>query len=86
MYRTLKNGGIVMTTFISTKSSEYGKGTEIEPNTVIPNSGPEAGVPHHFTDKEEVIRLMSAFKKIDLYHYKPKGILENQNIYKIICH
>ena len=75
MYRCLKSGGLVMTTFISRKSSEYRKGTEIEPNTFIPDSGPEQGVPHHFVDEAETEELMSLFDKIRLYHHMHEGIL-----------
>ena len=79
MNRTIKVGGLVMTTFISTESSEYGKGKEIEHNTFVPDSGPEEGVPHHFVTKEEVEILMSSFEMMKLYNYKHKGLLKVGN-------
>ena len=79
MYRTLRPEGIVMTTFISTESSEYAKGTEIEHNTFIADSGPEEGVAHHFVNEAETEALMAQFKKIRLYHFKHEGILNIGN-------
>jgi len=79
MHRVLKNDGLVMVTFISTESSEYGKGREIEKNTFLPLSGPEEGVAHHFVDEQEAERLMSNFEKIKLYHFKHEGLLKIGN-------
>ena len=76
MYRVLKPGGIVMTTFISTQSSEFGKVTQIELNTYIADSGPEEGVPHHFMDEKETRKLMSKFRTIKVEHCKHKGLLD----------
>lgn len=76
MYRTLTHGGIVMCTFISQESSEYGKGQEIERNTFVPDVGIEAGVPHHFVDEAESKLLTQCFKEIDIYHMKHGGLVD----------
>ena len=76
MYRTLKINGLVMTTFISTRSSEYGKGQLVARNTYIPTSGPEEGVIHHFVDKDELDELMQDFQTIKVYEYKHSGLLK----------
>jgi len=79
MYKKLKNGGKIIVTFISTESSEYGKGEKIAENTFIPTEGPEKGVIHHFVDSSEVEELMKDFKKISLYKYRHKGLLKIGN-------
>ena len=68
-----------MVTFVSTESSEFGKGEEEEKNSFIPTSGPEKGVLHHFTTEDEVSSLMSKFKQISLSHYKHGGLLKVGN-------
>jgi SAM-dependent methyltransferase len=75
MHRTLKRKGLVMVTFISTESSEYGQGKKVEKDTFIPTNGPEKGVVHHFVSKKEVKELMKNFERISLTHCKHKGIL-----------
>ena len=50
--RVLKTGGLV---FVTVTKLRHHKGTfeEIEPNTFVPLSGPEKGLPHHcFTPRE----------------------------------
>jgi len=76
IYRTLSPGGIVMCTFISRESSEYGKGGELEPHTFLPSNGIEAGVPHHYVDEIETRSLMSSFKTIEIYHMKHGGLVD----------
>lgn len=76
MRRTLRSGGIVMCTFISRESSEYGIGDEIEPHTFVPLTGIETGVPHHFTNEAETEILMGCFKRLELYHMKHGGFID----------
>jgi hypothetical protein len=40
---------------------------EIEPHTLVPLDGPEAGLPHHFFTVEELIALFSGFEQLDLH-------------------
>jgi len=49
--------------------------SEPEPGTFVPSSGDEAGVPHHFFRKEELVSLFPDFAPLDLevkydYHYR----------------
>jgi len=76
MYRTLAPRGIVMCTFISRESSEYGKGVEIELGTFVPGEGIEAGVAHHFVDEAETRSLMQRFKVVEVYHVKHSGLVD----------
>jgi len=61
IHRTLKGGGLALLTFISTRSYRYGRGEEIEPGTFIPDEGVDAGVPHHYSDREELEDLLKKF-------------------------
>ena len=49
------------------KKTDLAQYKEIEPNTVIPLQGPEAGVPHHIFDKEEICKLLSNFEILSLH-------------------
>lgn len=81
MHRSLRPGGVVMCTFISRESSEFGKGLEIEPNTWVPQEGIEKGVPHHFVDETEVRDLMSAFRPLSIYHMKHGAFVDSGTPY-----
>lgn len=81
MNRTLRPGGVVMCTFISTESSEFGKGVEVERNTWVPQEGIESGVPHHFVDEVEVRELMSVFEPVSVYHMKHGAIVDSGTPY-----
>ncbi len=61
IYRVLRCGGLALLTFISTRSYRYGRGEEIEPGTFIPDEGVDAGVPHHYSDREELEDLLKKF-------------------------
>lgn len=63
--RVLRAGGIALLNFLSTRSYNYGSGTEIAPNTFITESGTDAGVPHHFTDEDELRRFLADFTILD---------------------
>jgi ubiquinone/menaquinone biosynthesis C-methylase UbiE len=60
--RVLKKKGTLLINFQSKKSSMYGKGVKAEEDTFIQPHGPEKGVLHHFTDREEITRLLKDFK------------------------
>ena len=81
MKRTLKPGGLVMITFISTESSLYGSGKLYEENTFICDDGIEKGVLHHFCTKSEVEEMMQDFEQIELVHYKHKGVINIDESY-----
>lgn len=61
IYRVLKTGGLALLTFLSKHSYRYGNGKEIEPGTFIPDVGPDAGIPHHYSDREELEDLLKRF-------------------------
>ena len=54
--------------FKSVRSFRYGKGVEIEPGTYIPDTGEDAGVPHHYSDREEVEGLLAGFRILEINH------------------
>lgn len=66
--RVLKPGGLALLTFQSTRSYRYKSGVEIEPNTFLPENGGDRGIPHHFSDLEELGRELKTFivRKIEL--------------------
>ena len=51
MYRVLVPGGQALLTLQSKRSYRYGQGQQLEQDTFIPVSGPDAGIPHHFFDE-----------------------------------
>lgn len=66
--RVLRPGGAALITFESRESSCYGRGTQIEQHTYVPDEGVEAGMPHHYSDREEVEGLLSGFCVLRLFH------------------
>lgn len=66
IHRVLRSGGLAFLTFPSKRSYRYGQGEEIEKDTFIPNVGPDAGIPHHFSDKEEIETLLKDFKLLEI--------------------
>lgn len=78
IYRVLKAGGLALLTFLSKRSYRYGNGKEIEPGTFIPDIGPDAGIPHHYSDLKELEDLLKRFTilKIELVERTEK--IDNQ--------
>ncbi|NWF87051.1 class I SAM-dependent methyltransferase [Candidatus Bathyarchaeota archaeon] len=64
--RVLKKKGVLLVNFQSKNSQMYGKGIKIEEDTFIRQDGPEKGVPHHFTDKQEIMKLLKDFQTINI--------------------
>ena len=60
--RCLRPNGYLLCTLISTQHHKYGLGTEIERNTFILKSDKEKSVPHHYFDKEEIMKYFSRFE------------------------
>jgi len=52
-------GGLLLATIKSDKADLYGQGREIEPKTFVLDTSKEAGVPHHYFNKEELQDLFS---------------------------
>jgi SAM-dependent methyltransferase len=68
IYRVLKPGGMALITFQSTRSYRYGKGELLEPNTYLPDLGEDRGIPHHYSDLEELGRELRAFHVQKVLH------------------
>jgi SAM-dependent methyltransferase len=66
MYRVLAPGGRVLATVQSKRGYRHGKGQEIEPDTFIPDTGLDAGIPHHFFDEAGLLDLFAAFTVVSL--------------------
>jgi ubiquinone/menaquinone biosynthesis C-methylase UbiE len=61
IYRVLRPGGMALLTFQSTRSYRFGRGTQLEPRTFIPDIGGDAGVPHHYMDLAEIGKELDQF-------------------------
>lgn len=70
-------GGFFLATLKSTKADGYGNGKEIEPQTFVPETGCEAGVPHHYFDEEGIHTLFAKWEILilteQLMTYKERG-------------
>jgi ubiquinone/menaquinone biosynthesis C-methylase UbiE len=66
IYRVLKPGGIVLTDFLTVKDRTYGLGREIEKNTFLGEKKAEEDVLHHYSTKEELVQLFSAFGQLQI--------------------
>ncbi|NWG10142.1 class I SAM-dependent methyltransferase [Candidatus Bathyarchaeota archaeon] len=62
IHRVLRKRGVLIINFQSKQSHMYGKGTKVERDTFIQQAGPEKGIPHHFSDKQEITRLLKDFQ------------------------
>jgi ubiquinone/menaquinone biosynthesis C-methylase UbiE len=63
IHRILKPGGMVITDLSSVDTESYGIGKEIECNTFIGDKKDEEDVFHHYTTRQEVTGLFSAFRQ-----------------------
>lgn len=68
IHRTLRPGGLALLTFKSKRSFRYGKGEKLEPETFIHDEGADSGVPHHYSDREEIEHLLRAFAILEIDH------------------
>lgn len=66
IWRVLKPNGMVITDFLSISDSTYGIGKEIERNTFLGAKDTEEDVPHHYSTREELIRLFSQFQGLKI--------------------
>jgi ubiquinone/menaquinone biosynthesis C-methylase UbiE len=66
IHRILRKSGFLLVNFQSKKSGMYGKGVEIEKDTFARQNGPEKGVLHHFTDREELMTLFDDFRTVNV--------------------
>jgi len=66
IWRVLKPNGMVITDFLSISDSTYGIGKEIERNTFLGAKDTEEDVPHHYTTREELMRLFVEFRELKI--------------------
>ncbi len=66
IYRQLVSGGLFLGTLRSIKADSYGNGTQVEPNSFIPDEGKEKGIIHHFCDEAEMRELFKEWEIISL--------------------
>ena len=62
--RVLRKKGLVLATVASTENSKFNSGKRVEPNTFVVGRGRDAGVLHHFFDKNGAKKLFANFKII----------------------
>ncbi len=70
--RVLRRAGVLFVTFpifanIPQEGKEDWNLKPIEPGTYIPRSGPEAGIPHHYFEIEEIPGIFSDFKILEIF-------------------
>jgi 2-polyprenyl-3-methyl-5-hydroxy-6-metoxy-1,4-benzoquinol methylase len=83
VYKQLHVGGFFICTLLSARSGSYHKGTEIEKNTYISDVGPEAGVPHHYFDDDEILSIFKGWKIIVLGEKVVRYLDKTDDFYKI---
>jgi SAM-dependent methyltransferase len=66
VYRILKPGRPFFFVIIGRNDARYGEGDEIEPHTFIHRQGIEAGIPHHFFTRDEILQCLSQFSRISI--------------------
>jgi SAM-dependent methyltransferase len=59
--RVLRPGGLLFTTFLSTRHARFGHGIEIAPNTFVIEGHEERAHPHYYCDAPAVLRHLSGF-------------------------
>jgi len=64
--RVLRPAGLALLTLISTRGYRYGEGHQIEPDTYLPTTGPDTGLPHHFFDEARARSLLHGFEVTEL--------------------
>ena len=63
--RCLKPKGYLLCTLISTRNSKCGLGEEIERGTFVILEDAEKSHPHHYFDREEVVRYLNCFELLE---------------------
>ena len=66
--RVVRRDGLILVSVPTRKaiSEDAPEHEEIEPNTFVPKSGTEAGLPHHLFSPDEFPRIFPRFKVMDL--------------------
>lgn len=66
IHRVLTDSGLLFVTVPRLKN-QGSRFEEVEPNTLIPLDGIEAGLPHHYFKPEELESVLSAFQITDIH-------------------
>lgn len=84
LYRVLKEGGTVITDFVTIEDSTYGIGTEIAPKTFVGGRPGEENIPHYYTTREELEIMFKNFTEVELrdkvYRFNDKEGIEHKII------
>ncbi|TET96232.1 MAG: class I SAM-dependent methyltransferase [Anaerolineales bacterium] len=64
IWRVLSSGGVAFISVAARKDDE--EFVEVEPGTIVPLTGSEAGLPHHIFSEEELRMEFRAFKVMDV--------------------
>lgn len=86
VFRVLKKDGEFYVTFNSKFSKSYGNPNNLvlEDGTIIKREGIEAGIPHYYLDKEEVLSLMVNFEILNM-RYIEDIIPQRSNKYFVLA-
>jgi ubiquinone/menaquinone biosynthesis C-methylase UbiE len=78
--RILRTKGFILVDFLSKRTYSYAKGKKVEENTFAEQAGPERGVLHHFTGRNELETLFKGFDcvTIELQEKEVKGKLRSR--------
>lgn len=80
--RVLRPDGLLLCTFISTRSSLLGQGARIDAQTWICDDALESGVVHHFMTEDDVrAATTSGFEEIWLVHCEHGGLVDTGRPY-----
>ena len=68
--RVLTPGAEALVTFNSVRNASFMRQSNriVEPRTVVPTEGHEAGIPHHHVDESEIRELLRAFEILRFNH------------------
>jgi len=87
IYRVLKDKREVLVDFISVNDNTCGKGVQIEEYTFVSSIEDEVGVPHHYSQRNELEEFFSGFSNVDINEktYLYKNGLEKVVTYDVIA-
>ncbi|NLY67933.1 MAG: class I SAM-dependent methyltransferase [Tissierellia bacterium] len=77
--RVLRQGGSFLFDVLSIEDDYFGYGQEIELNTFVGSREGEEDIPHHYTDIEELKRLLEGFSKVNIQQNGYHIIINSEN-------